>query len=469
MWLVVTLACAPVGPEEARQARLVDTLLEDNRVWLSRDPELLAAKYAKMAGDPYDFLRGTAAFFHREAGRVGAERARVPGFSDLALHQLLIAGDPHPENFGLYLVGAPPAPVEGPAAPVLVVELNDFDAAGFGHPWLDLRRLVLGLLVAAEPWEGCLADCRAGASRAAWEGYLRGVARGAPVLPAGRGPFLAELEEVAREEGAVDDRLVGETDLEGGERVLERDLALDDAGEGRFSLTAEEQETVDRLIAAYRDHPSAPEGFRAVDAVRRFGGGVASLPAERFTVLFDQGDLRPGSEGLLQIREVVDPPSLPGLPDRRPALLGPGAERAVQAAQWLWGRPDRDPRLAALLDGARTFKVLSWSSYQAGLDHGDLAEVWADGASAEDLAALAAALGEVLGASHARAPLGDGLPAGARLRAALAAAPRDAADQVAATGEADLGRLLQDYRLFLDALERLGPLLGADRLGEEDR
>ena len=93
-----------------------------------RQPELLPLRMARMAASPFGFLRGSAAV-------MAWDLAHVPTTS----MQVVLAGDAHLSNFGLY--GTPQREV--------VFDLNDFDETTVG-PWeWDLKRLVASVNVVA--------------------------------------------------------------------------------------------------------------------------------------------------------------------------------------------------------------------------------------------------------------------------------------------------------------------------------
>ncbi len=93
-----------------------------------RQPELLPLRMARMAASPFGFLRGSAAV-------MAWDLAHMP----TTPMQVVLAGDAHLSNFGLY--GTPQREV--------VFDLNDFDETTVG-PWeWDLKRLVASVNVVA--------------------------------------------------------------------------------------------------------------------------------------------------------------------------------------------------------------------------------------------------------------------------------------------------------------------------------
>jgi len=478
-----SLMCMSVDPEAGRAAVLLDALAADARPWLARDPALLATKYDRMEGDLFYYMRGTAAVFYADAARPDPDRAPTTFLAVPEAAAVLLVGDPHPENFGTVLAGEGPGPetlAPGAAAP-LTLEWVDLDGAEFGPYLLDVRRAALGIEAFASGIGGCTEACRTGAAEALARGYADEVARRAAGVPGwdagvrrpGEGAFVARLWIRATEDGVERHRLLRDAAPgPDGTNALVRAPALDATGAGNLALAPEERAQIARLMAAYA--VAAPPGFRVLDAVRRFGAGVASLPAVRYVVLWDRGGAGPEDDDLLNVREVIDPPVAAGLASPVPGLFASGAARVVGAARLLWSRADADVRTAALSDGVQTFKVTSWSSWFQELDHVEAAALWADGRAGEaDLNALGDTLGRALAAAHAHARTAGGGAALGAIRAALAHGNEGAVDadgfaaERAAEAYDDLARLVEDHALFVRLRAAHGPLLDAAAPREE--
>lgn len=462
--LLLLSACAPTGPD--REGWLIDTLTDDNLVWLSREPELLAHKYQAMAAHPYPFMRGTLGVFWRDLARTGAARAPTALLDDPALTQVLLLGDPHPENFGSFLPGAPPA--LNPGEPLLL-EVNDLDGATWGPFTLDLRRAALGLGTLAWGLEGTGPREVEALVDALVVGYLGGLGLEGQEGPAAaldaRWGISGALLADAAEDGADRKRLEKVTELNpaSGVRRLTLDAALDEEGAGMLAPTPEERAQALRLAQALA--AQAPEGFRVLDVARRYGSGIASRPAVRYVVLWDLGAAGDEDDDLLQLREVVDPPSPPTAGPARVGAFPDNAARVVQAARWAWSRPDADPLLGGACDGAQCFKALSWSSYYQSIEREDLEERWEEGElGLAELEQLAWEIGLRIAQAHLQAPGADGGDSAPALQAALAGRTQVLHEELQAQAQADLDRLLLDHALFGGALERWGPLLGAERL-----
>src|SRR4029079_14919825 len=108
----------------ADRADAVETVLASN---VGREESLIPLRMGRMAESPFAFLRGACSV-------MAGDLADTPT-SGL---QVVIDGDAHINNFGLY--GTPQRDV--------VIDINDFDEATLG-PWeWDLKRLVASVNVA---------------------------------------------------------------------------------------------------------------------------------------------------------------------------------------------------------------------------------------------------------------------------------------------------------------------------------
>lgn len=463
-------ACAPLDPELARRAWLVEQLTRENEVFLGRDPALLASKYAAMAAHPFDWMRGSHGLWLQDQLRPAGERVPTAFADDPIADPLLLVGDPHPENLGTFLPGPGPGPTVGDppdASAALRLEFNDLDGAAFG-PWiLDLRRAAFGLALLlhglAETDDPALRDAAVDALASAW---LEGVQGEPPVYTLGEdalgaGLLIGDLLDEADEEGRERKRLDKYSQVgEDGRRRLRLDPALDEDGAGLLALTVEEEAQVARLLGA----PLAEGGLRLLDAARRYGVGVASRPAVRYLLLVDQGQESDDDDDLLNLREVLDPPLPAGLQGTVPALFDDAPSRVEEAPRRGWSVSDADAALRGLADGAQTFKLTSASSFFQGIERAKIEEAWAEGeADRDDLLGLARVLGHTLAGAHTRAPTAAGQPSAPGLRAQLEGREEALRDELLRSAEADLARALLDRELLAEALALYGPLLGAER------
>lgn len=462
-------ASAP-GAGAGERAWLVDQLTQDNGRWLSRDPELLAAKYRKMDGSLYDFMRGSLAVFLADLQRADADRLNTSFLQDPASTEVLLVGDPHLENLGTFL---PASHLDRPAEG-LCIDLQDLDAAVHG-PWLiDLRRAALGLAVLLEPSERCAPEtCLWPAVEALAFGYAEQIAAraegAAPIDGSSAvdgGELVSLLLAEALDDGDKRKRLDSETET-GPPRSLRRDEVLDEDGSGALELTAAERLRADVLLHAFAPH--APAGHRVLDVVRLFGRGVSSMPAERYVVLWDLGGESDVDDALWMFREVVDPPVVPGLFAPVEGVFSSARERVPSATLQLWSRPDLDPAMAGIEDGTMVFKTQIWSGYQQAFDHRDVLEqIERRQVHVFDVLALGRFVGLLLADAHANAPTLRGEDAAIVIEADLAGRAELLAQQTVEAAQQDLGQTRVWWALAHEALEDLGPLLGAEALLVDD-
>jgi len=274
-------------------------------------------------------------------------------------------------------------------------------------------------------------------------------------------PILEDLLADVIADGVGRDRLLQYTEPVVDARRFRKDVELGDDGRGLVPLTPEEQ-----VMAAWvTDHLSLPRGARVLDVARRYGVGVASVPAERLVVLWDGGEPGLEDDGMVSVREVVDPPDLPGLRVGQPALFEDSADRIAQSSQMLWSRPDADPRLQGLMVGGRAFKVQTWSGFFQSLDHERIARRILNGKDdLHSLQAFSERMGALLAGAHARGRTAAGNTPPAEAIELDLGRPGSLADELVLMTEDDLLRLHQDHARFVSARSMLGPLLGAERL-----
>lgn len=436
--LPLLLACAAPSSSEARSALLQAQMIRENRIYEAREPQALAQKYKRMALDRYDFMRGTAGWFYADVSRAGGAQ-QTAGVLEQEATQVLVVGDPHPENLGTLLIGEMPASAD---EVTLSLEWVDLDAVGWG-PWtLDLRRGALGLAAMLDPLEGC--DCTQDAVKAMAEGYAAGLAAEAPAY----GPITLDLLAEAAEEGLERKRLDDRAPvyLDETERRFRLDEDLDELGRGMLPATDAELARVQAVAEAL-----LPADTRLLAVCRRWGSGIASLPAARFQLLADTGQPGPDDDLLLQVREVWDPPLLAAAGPPSP-LFQDNAER-VTAGQALWSQTER--YADATLQGNLAFKLTSAGSYFQTFDHEKVAEAWAEGElQPQDLIDLGFTLGHALGAAHLRGGTSTGDPVSWQ-------APDPS--ELAAIAASDLQTLEADHQAFLLLVDD-SALLGAERI-----
>lgn len=480
-------ACGAPASDSARSDWLLHLLETENLPWLAREPEQLEAKFSAMAEHPYNFMRGTLAVYFSDLASATAPRLETSFLRNADASTVSIVGDPHPENLGAVLIGDGPSGMsQGDLAQAeLSLEWVDLDAVSHG-PWLiDLRRAALGLATLTLGLDGCELACRANLVGALGEAYVtevfaleRGEAEDATL--SGRrdsGSLVQMLVDEIYEEGPERKKLLKYTDTS--EDGVNLTFRLDDqvtlAGAGNLALGAPELELLGRLVEEYRLSDAAPEGFRFLEVMRRFGTGISSRPALRYFVLWDRGESGYQDDELLQIREVTDAPVIPRGSPSLPGVFRDNAERVGEGPRRLWYSEDADPRATGLRDGILQFKALNGGSWYQDLDRDKVEEAWSDGEATEsDLVKLGETVALVLAHTHARGTtIADAaaLPVIADDLIQSAATESQAAvmlsEELQNTARRDLLRLQSDFGLFLELLEDRGPLLGTEHLIEK--
>ncbi|MFK7931146.1 MAG: DUF2252 family protein [Myxococcota bacterium] len=457
--LIFTAACSGAQNTD-RDAVLVDWLQRDNAPWTSREASLIEGKFARMAGDPYDFMRGTAGLFYEDQNRRAQARIHTDLLTTRSAATVLIVGDPHPENLGTFLGIEGVGPNGWSERPPLELGWTDMDASTYG-PWLvDVRRAAQGLSLFVGAMEGCEEACRADAIEAFANGYVDALNANdpSPVVPASTlasSAFIQDLVEEAGDEGASRKRWVKNSQPEEGGRALKLVEAPNEAGEGLVFPTDDERALFDRIFEQYNRESGS--NVRLLDVGRRFGQGVSSRPALRFVAMVDRGDDTSDDDQLLNVREILDPPPMP-VPTS--PMWTDNAQRVTEATAQVWSRSDLDPLAGAVALPNNAFKVLTWDSWYQGLDHLKASKVWRRGDGDEtDIASMATGIGAALAQAHARSytPAGD---SGADvIQRDLNGQVDLFIDELVNITAQEHERTLDDHQRFIELLDTLGPTL----------
>lgn len=461
-FVALTAVAACSEPEaDVRTSLVIGALTDDNLVWLEREPAALAEKYRKMSTRTFDFFRGTAGVYWRDA-TAGGPVPTASAFADEAGAWLWIVGDPHLENVGTFRG-------QGGA---LAVDWNDLDATAVGPWWLDLRRLAVGLALAADELE-----LGAGGDRVLVEAAVRAYAGETARLAAGGarrlededagGAAVAELIDDAAREGEDAAALAAYTRIEDGRRVMLLGDVVDPRADGVWidtmrAVDVRERATVAAAIASWR--PTAigalsPAAATIKDVGRRLGAGVASYPVPRYYALLEGASAAPDDDVIVELKESTDPPPLAGLPPPGLVTFASAAERVVFGQRTFGARADNDPLLGHGEVAPISYRVRERTGYQRGID---LPDVLRDRTAA---VALAATAGRLLAAAHGLAPVPGAR--GARALERIAPQVRGREDGLVtettafALAYADVIRA--DAAAFARALDERGPWLGAGR------
>jgi len=447
--LAIVVACGGCGgargADDAREALLVQTLVEADRELAFLRPERVAAKYVLMQSGAQPFLRGTAGVFYRDLTRLFGDGI-VAHAAESELTQLF--GDLHLENAGATY-----------DADGMLFECIDHDATVRGPPAWDVRRAALGLAVGVGEARPGAIDRAVAALAAAYADGLDLLVAGAPPSPL-RAPLGAIVDDLlakgakrrdSREELTRYTRIDPET---GRRRLLRNDEQVD--LRWPFSLS------VDHALARYRATRKGGRGddaaFALKDAVEKLGSGIASYANLRYWLLVEGPTPGEDDDLLLELKEERDPPQPVALLGRGPTTLGAPVDngrRVLEGALSLHASPTEEPDLGAVTVEGVAFQVRSVSRARRDVDVADLtADLTAGTYDDADVEALGAALGRLLAGAHARSVAPTALVATLGPRSSWVAT-------VVADAAADRARLLADRALFDHALATRGPLLGA--------
>lgn len=296
----------------ADRADPVATVLASN---VGREERLVPLRMGRMAESPFAFLRGACAVMARDL-------AHTP----ISGPQVMIDGDAHINNFGLY--GTPQRDV--------VIDINDFDEATVG-PWeWDLKRLVASVNVAGRE-NGLDAEERHSAVMRCVTGYSLNAHRlmDFGVLETWSLFGYAELERheaelkrlgirIGNKFRAVVEKVLAKAQRTSSDTLLAKVARRHADGGWRFVeappiLTRLDEDTRQKVIASLTDYAETlPPEYRIMlhrysvaDVCHRVVG-VGSVGTRAYLVLlFGNGD---GDPLFLQVKEAVAPAHAPYLP-----------------------------------------------------------------------------------------------------------------------------------------------------------
>ena len=322
---------------------VMDEILAYNR---DREPDLVRLKFRRMASDSFAFFRGTDHLFARYWSRLAPPDVGP---------SVLICGDLHLENFGAYRAD------DG----TYLYDINDFDEAVVAPCSLDLVRCTTSILLAAQIWKhtpvqamrnllAFLDHYRTTVARSIEEGHV-----GEMALDNASRPIWSLLKRPAHGDHAA--YLVRFTQKGGdGVRRLERTS-------GRFrSIGHKRRERVREAVEQHGKESGEPKGFEVLDVAFRIAG-IGSLSVERYAVLVKDG--RPGSERLLDIKEVRPSALLPCVTGEvQPDDGGSDARRVVQAQRLLQSRPTARLDVLRIKDQSYRLRELIPEENRTGLE-----------------------------------------------------------------------------------------------------
>lgn len=424
---VALCACASPASDD-RDAYVIDTLAEDNFMWAQRDPDLVAMKLVLMQEEPYEWLRGTAPVYWRDLATPGVDRPATK-FGDALSSRVLLVADPHPENIGSFRAS------DG----TMLIDFDDFDAAGYGPFEGDVRRLAAGMIVAAAGTGPSPADI-ASAVATAYQAQI-----GDLEADIGTAPYLAKLIAKAQANGDAHKELAGDVASPG--VLATGDLDPIDAY-GVVQNRVEPIGTTEHDVVTTALAPllaAHPELGAIEDIGRRFGHGVSSYPALRYLVLLAGETASPDDDRVLEIKEERDGLDIANVPQLESSEWSTPGERATNTAHRLWLRPDEDVLWSHGEATPLSFVTHDDADYQRGVDHDDLAAL--AGSDADQYLQVCGVFGRLLARAHGLATTEDGL----RGADVIAAVLGDGfADEVADFAPADAAQIIADWTSLKD-------------------
>jgi hypothetical protein len=407
-WLVAVLALAAGCGASRRTSRadwLAREILARHADLLERDPNAVAEKLARMAGNRFDYFRGSAELLPPSPSRFTAGTAA----------EVAVLGDPHPENIGTY-------PLPGAVA----LDFNDFDLAGHGPYAADLQRLALGLWVAGD-MAGLGKKQRIRLVEALAAGYLEQIR----ALDQGRPPFALRADTAF--DGGLDDILASPDTLDEG---------------GGAEVSGAERTALATALLEYRrslvDPALAPPATLAVKRAVRARAGISSFPLLRYRVQVEGPGPAPDDDWTLELKE----------------SRGRDAAAVVELQRQMQERPDLDPHLGWTSVAGRGMRVRRLGPQHRRLSVERLvAAVKGPRWGKKDLRTFARDCGRLLARAHGRPPTSSGQP-GAHAIARSAGDGRGLTYETLQVTERAAEVLEADRQHLRVLIKERGPLLG---------
>jgi uncharacterized protein (DUF2252 family) len=240
-----------------------------------RDSVMLQRKYARIAADPFAFLRGTCHLFYEDwqGGRV----------LDTA-PSAWICGDLHLENLGSY---------KGDNR-LAYFDLNDFDEAALAPCTWEIARFLVSLHVATRSLGVALREARA-LSRCFLDTYVQALADGKPrwiersIATGLIGALLAQVETRKRKD------FLNKRTLKDGKQ---RRFVVD--GEHLLALDKSERKRLIDWMERFAARQPDKKFYRPLDVARRVAG-TGSLGLARYAILV-RGNGSPNGNYLLDLK-----------------------------------------------------------------------------------------------------------------------------------------------------------------------
>jgi uncharacterized protein (DUF2252 family) len=455
--LLAAAGCSGAVP--ARESEIASTYARADLTLLRTRPELVAGKYARMQSAIFEYYRGSMPVALHDFRQVAGPLSRT----SFPLAQPLVygIGDPHPENFGILQAS------DGS----LALEPNDFDGADRVPYLWDLRRLAVGMVIAAEAANAddptqheTTVDQERAIARSVAVGYATAMqeladgSAGQRIDAPGTSTILQDLFKRANRDLAARAELAEMTVVTGGQRRLIRGV-LDptDPQNVLGNLPPFAVAALPATLATYRASlidPPPPAYFTVLDAVREFGSGVASWPLVRVLILVQGPTRDPDDDVVLELKELADSHVADWWP--------PGVEfdtvqeRVKDVSRAVWARPDAEPLWGVSSWLGFPVQVKREAEGQKTIRTKRFVE---DRGTPQALSQLGNILGGLLARIHAT-PTPDNATPARDVWAVIARDPTGFEDEQTDAALSYAHRVESDFTLFNRALTDFGPLLG---------
>jgi uncharacterized protein (DUF2252 family) len=457
--LLVLVGCA-VPSLDDRERTLVSVMARTDEPLIRTRAGLVAGKYGLMHDGVYDYFRGSAAIYAHDFAYDDAALLSSSRFA-LTAPLVLANGDPHVENFGALIA----------ADGTFAIEENDFDAADY-YPYLyDLRRFLVGLVVATyasnegdDAARQSAIDARRDIVRAAAAAYadaMAALASGAAaerlVTPPADDTILADVLARSEKDWAKRTELDSLTVVTNGTRALVRGV-LDptDPTNVLVDLPLFARDALPQTLEEYTKSLTSPPDaayFTILDAARELGAGVASWPRVRAMVLVRGSTDDPSDDVVLEVKEEADS----GARTYPPYVHFDSVQRRVtEASRAIWRGADRSPLWGASTWVGFPVQVRLETDGQKGVKTKRFVR---DRGTAAALTALAGDLAALLARIHATPSRVESAPATA-IAARIAMDPNGFADEQANVALVYGDRCVLDQSRFAHAVDVLGLRLG---------
>ncbi len=414
--LLGILGCSG-SSQPPRESYLRQLLIEDNWMLLRRPNEWIEGQHRKlteeklrlMSQDLYAYFRGSVIVYLRDQTMLYGETIPTAFGSPTSGYTSAVI-DPHPENIGTYYA----------IDQTLRIDFNDFDASMYAPFLFDVRRLILGYWIAAQAIgiaerekaaQDAIASTIAGAYH---DEIIRMKAGGAPYKPRRDGTQSTVVEDLwnrAKRDGDANEDLLEYTRIQGDQRVMFYGVVEADSNgilqDRTGPIDTEEERLLREVLRSYPQTLSEPQRFPAgfftwKAASQRFGAGVSSYPRLRYYLLVEGPSKALEDDILLEVKEIAEPPALPGFLLFPKQTFRNNAERVVWMQKHLQEDNQNDPYLGFVEIAPMVFRFRQRTKYQKNFSVARFREKYSENKwKSKDFLDFATEAGRLLARTHA--------------------------------------------------------------------